>query len=122
MMDERLARYSSLLDPATVGEASSMLAADGWLPEPERKLMFAVLVDAITEKDAWWVAGVGGLGPFTFENVCEPLGFDRERLAFALLAAFAADAALRRPRRQASAAGCVSAQRLAGRARRLALA
>lgn len=102
MMDEKLAQYSGLLDPATMGEMDGPATLADRLPEPERKLMFAVLVDAITNKDGWWVAGIGGQGPFTFENVCETLGFDRKHLGMRLLAAFAADAALRRPRRAVS--------------------
>ena len=111
-MEERFTKYTRLLDPAGDGERPG--DAPG-VREPERRLMFAVLVDAITHRDGWWVAGYGGLGPFTFVNVCEVLGFDHRRLGAALLVAFARDGAIWRPRRRL-AIGMNAANR--GRTRR----
>lgn len=64
---------------------------------PEKRLMFAVLLDAViqlqrrsspaaTEAEIW-IRGEDGSGaPFSFHNVCEALGLDPEYLARGLLA------------------------------------
>jgi len=64
---------------------------------PEKRLMFAVLLDAViqlqrrnsvgaTEAEIWIRGDAGGDGPFSFRNVCDALGLDATYLAHGLLA------------------------------------
>lgn len=64
---------------------------------PEKRLMFAVLLDAViqlqrrnsvggTEAEIWIRGEAGEDGPFSFRNVCEALGLDATYLAQGLLA------------------------------------
>ncbi len=63
---------------------------------PEKRLMFAVLLDAViqlqrrnsvggTEAEIWIRGEAGDDGPFAFRNVCEALGLDATYLAQGLL-------------------------------------
>jgi hypothetical protein len=81
---------------------------------PEKRLMFAVLLDAVIQlrghnrKDAAeaeeWIRDTGEDSPFTFRNICEALGIAPDRLARGLLSWRARSAAsgtrLRAPLRQ----------------------
>ena len=71
---------------------------------PEKRLMFAVLLDAViqlqrrnssggTEAEIWVRGEAGDDGPFSFRNVCEALGLDATYLAQGLLAWRASPAA-----------------------------
>jgi hypothetical protein len=63
---------------------------------PEKRLMFAVLLDAVihlqrrdsrgASEAAQWIEGAQDDSPFSFENICESLGLETTRLANALLA------------------------------------
>ena len=82
------------------------------LPDsPEKRLMFAVLLDAITQlrqRDSTraieaehWIRDAEDDGVFSFSNVCSVLGFESRSLANGLLAPdspIAARAPLRHPR------------------------
>lgn len=74
---------------------------------PEKRLMFAVLLDAViqlqrrnsvggTEAEIWIRGEAGDDGPFAFRNVCEALGLDATYLAHGLLAWRASPAGTRR--------------------------
>ena len=117
MPDERLAKYTALVDPATDGPPGLLFAADRGLREPERQLLFAVLLDAIKVHDRAWISGVGGVWPFTFENVCETFGMDPGSLQRKLLVVFARGGRIARPPRRAVALG-MSAQARAAHNRR----
>ncbi len=63
---------------------------------PEKRLMFAVLLDAViqlqrrnsagaTEAEIWIRGEAGDEGPFSFQNVCDALGLDAVYLARGLL-------------------------------------
>ena len=71
--------------------------AAGACDSPEKRLMFAVLLDAViqlqrrnspggTEAEIWIRGEDVGEAPFSFRNVCEALGLDAEYLARGLLA------------------------------------
>jgi len=74
---------------------------------PEKRLMFAVLLDAViqmqrrnsagaTEAEIWIRGEEGADAPFSFPSVCEALGLDATYLARGLLAWRAAPAAMPR--------------------------
>lgn len=94
--------YDLMLDPAANGEVDRGPGMLRGICEPEQDLLFAVLLDAIRQRDRVWVEGVGGVGPFTFVNVCDVFGFDTGRLQEKLLNIFAHVSAIKRPRRMHS--------------------
>ena len=102
---------------------------------PEKRLMFAVLLDAVillqgcSQKDASeaeeWIRGDGDDSPFAFRNVCEALGIEAGYLARGLLSWRSRRAALpdRAPLRQLRTSRTrVTAPRRRRRRRGLALA
>lgn len=116
-MDDRLAKYTALVDPAAEGELERCLdGADRGLRDPERNLMMAVLIGGITERHSEWVAGIGGLGPFTFWNICEALGINPEVLRRQLLRMFSEREEIKQPRRSVTVG--MSAQARVSHARR----
>lgn len=65
------------------------------LLSPERRLMLAVLADAIVQlrrggtartAEERWILASGHSSPFAFTNICDALGIDAPRLARRLLA------------------------------------
>ncbi len=70
-----------------------------WSLSPERRLMLAVLADAIVRlrrggaaraTEERWILARGHASPFAFTNICDALGIDAARLARRLLASRAA--------------------------------
>jgi hypothetical protein len=103
---------------------------------PEKRLMFAVLLDAVIQlqgrnpKDAAeaerWIRDTGEDSPFTFRNICEALGIAPERLAPGLLLwrtrKAASDTMFRAPLRQLRTSHTHVAPLRRRRHRRLAIA
>ncbi len=106
MLDERLAKYRSMLDSAGDGQSGRVQGSQAGVGSGERTLMLSVLLDAIgylrrptTQGGAEareWVARINDDSVFSFENICEVLGYNVPHTREALLTH---GAKVRRPRR-----------------------